>query len=413
MKIVWFNTKLITSGGGERLSLETLRAFKKSGHEIQYVVFNYASENVFDGLYDDIPVTYKYKGARPKKYLTPFHRIYWVLSNRLWLRKQIKCIKPDIIYVPATWYQANELFLSCLFMKINYAVHIYGSMFAFDASAEKLKYGKIFKHAFINIRNSLESYQTTVPEKLPKMSIIERYRLERDSLIKYLAVKKAKKIYVLSKRNAEESQLLFNRKAIVHKGAYPEVIFNYKSKLDLRKKYNIQTESPVFLSISRLAKNKRIDLCIKGFAEFYKREQKGILLIGGRGSELEYLQLLVEEYGLDDKVLFVGFIPDIELWDYMQSCDVFVHLDLADFDIAPLEALALGSSVIWSEDMDMPELSDSINNIKIFSVKSNAKSVADAMHAAACSESLNFDDKDIKKLMSPLTWENYSQNILI
>jgi glycosyltransferase involved in cell wall biosynthesis len=62
---------------------------------------------------------------------------------------------------------------------------------------------------------------------------------------------------------------------------------------------------------------------------------------------------LAEELGIARRVRFLGFIPDDALADHVASADVFVHMNWAESALAPYEALALGTKVVWSSEMEM------------------------------------------------------------
>ena len=50
---------------------------------------------------------------------------------------------------------------------------------------------------------------------------------------------------------------------------------------------------------------------------------------------------------------FLGYIKEEDLWDWLASCDVFVHPNWADFAIAAYEPLALQKKVVWSTEMEI------------------------------------------------------------
>lgn len=404
-KVVWFNTGLIQSGGGERLSLETVRALKKQGIEAYYIVFYYDQMSVFDGLYHDSSIIFRHSGKPPERKRYKSH-----IANLIWLRKMLMQIRPDVVITQGTWGQVSDLFLSNFLTGIPYLVHIFGSIFAFPPSHERSKYALIFREYFFDIRNSLEGYRNTVPDTISRIGLVNRLTMELAAVLKYLAVRNAKRIYVLSKRNQWEVEKLYRRNAIVLKGAYPESIFSHLMKIDVKKRLGIK-EKRMVLSVCRFAVNKRVDITIRAFACLLEKMADIVLVIGGTGPEEENLRGIVKHLEIESKVMFVGFIPDEELWDYIGACDVFVSLDLADFDIAPLEALALGKKVVLTGEM---ELEDNILNTNyVYTSEPIPDKVANCMENAL---SYCVDDKDKARLailLSPYTWEQYSSSMLI
>lgn len=71
------------------------------------------------------------------------------------------------------------------------------------------------------------------------------------------------------------------------------------------------------------------------------------LVVGGKGHLTAQLEKFVELLGIEDRVVFVGYIPEEELGDYYASADVFVSPSLAEpFGITVTEALAAGTHVV-------------------------------------------------------------------
>ncbi len=70
-------------------------------------------------------------------------------------------------------------------------------------------------------------------------------------------------------------------------------------------------------------------------------------IIVGDGDDMPRALQIVKEHGFDDRVIFAGFVPDEDLIDYYNLCDVFVMPSKKEgfvFDF--LEALACGKPVI-------------------------------------------------------------------
>lgn len=397
-KIVWFNGTLEQSGGGERLSLEVARCINEMGHKAYYVVYFYDKVATFEGRYDYInPV---FLTDRLKKIKNPFLKIMFKVKRLFWLTKTLRQIQPDYILTSGTWDQAIEIYLSTRFSSLKYYTHVFGSMFAFTPEKETLKFASVFKENFEKVRQSSESYKSVIPATFKS-----GFFNELKAKIKFSAIRGSELIYVLSERNRWEIQQLYNRDAVVLKGAFPKKIFDYKPKINLKKKFSIQ-DKKVILSVGRLAENKRVDLAIKSFYELAKKRNDVDLVIGGTGPEDAKLKKLVQELCLNDRVHFIGYVDENVLWDYFAGCDVFLHLDLADFDIAPLEALAMGANVIWTEEMDLAELTSKLNTI--WSVKPNVAAIAHALEKALAQSRSDVNQTVLKDF----TWESYTTKMV-
>lgn len=93
-----------------------------------------------------------------------------------------------------------------------------------------------------------------------------------------------------------------------------------------------------FLIVTRLVKQKRVDLAIKAFLRLKKP-----LKIIGEGPELKRLKKLAQE---GEHIEFLGYQPDNILRDFYQGCQAFIFPQEEDFGITPLEAMACGRPVI-------------------------------------------------------------------
>ena len=74
------------------------------------------------------------------------------------------------------------------------------------------------------------------------------------------------------------------------------------------------------------------------------------LVLGGKGHLTEQLRRFAELLGVDDRVVFAGYIPEEELGDYYASADAFVSPSLSEpFGITIVEALSAGTRVVATE----------------------------------------------------------------
>ncbi len=92
----------------------------------------------------------------------------------------------------------------------------------------------------------------------------------------------------------------------------------------------------VYLCLSRLVPNKRVDLVVKAFNQLQLP-----LLVVGEGPEKKYLHKIAES-----NVKLLGRLNQTQVEDLMSKCRAFVYAGVEDFGIAPVEAMAAGAPVI-------------------------------------------------------------------
>lgn len=95
-----------------------------------------------------------------------------------------------------------------------------------------------------------------------------------------------------------------------------------------------------YLTVSRLVPYKRVDLLVEAFASLPKKT----LFIIGEGNEKKKLQKKATS-----NVIFLGSLPNKELYSYLARAKAFLFAAKEDFGRVVLEAMAAGTSVIAYE----------------------------------------------------------------
>lgn len=113
----------------------------------------------------------------------------------------------------------------------------------------------------------------------------------------------------------------------------------------------------ILLTVARLDERKGHDLVIRALAALSTEFPDLVYLIAGKGRESNRLRELAEESGVENRVLFLGFVPEEALPSVYNLCDVFVMPnrvttasalvgDVEGFGISFMEASACGKPVI-------------------------------------------------------------------
>lgn len=92
----------------------------------------------------------------------------------------------------------------------------------------------------------------------------------------------------------------------------------------LREKYGYQKDTPVLLSLSRLAYEKNIHALIEAMPDIIAQRPTAQLLIVGDGPARQTLERQVRQMKLGDHIQFAGQIDNGEVNHYYQMADVFV-----------------------------------------------------------------------------------------
>jgi len=338
-KIILFTCELINPGGHERLMIEEAKYLEKKGHEARLLTFKLDRKALFG--HSDINLEVLNSKSR--------------IDRTLLLRKRLKELKPNLVIAQSYW-DAEVLYLATLFTGISYITHIHGTPFWFDNRLDLRKYGLIFRKSFNEIRNSLQGHKEFIPAN-PKISLVDYVKLNIFAFLNYLAVRKSKVVITLTDQLKWEIKKMYGIDAIVSRGCLDSEVFNYKPKRNIRKELGLEGKQ-IILNIGRLDPRKRIDVLIKAFSKICRKYDDVFLLIGGVGEDEKKLKKLAKDLNVEDRVIFLGYIPEKDLFDYYSACDVFAFPSWTTSGITPYEALAVGKKVVWTSEADEPVLSD-------------------------------------------------------
>ena len=150
----------------------------------------------------------------------------------------------------------------------------------------------------------------------------------------------------------------------------------------IRRTYNAEN-CPLFISVSRLAKEKNIPFLLESisrFKEMYKKPFK--MLLVGEGPDKEMLVRLAWQLGISEEVVFTGKIPNAELKDYYGAADAFVFASKSETQgIVLLEAFAAGTPAVCVEATGISDLLK--DNENGFLVNEDAEQFADKLKQLA------------------------------
>jgi 1,2-diacylglycerol 3-alpha-glucosyltransferase len=103
--------------------------------------------------------------------------------------------------------------------------------------------------------------------------------------------------------------------------------------------------SPLILYVGRVAFEKNIDSIIRNMPRVADKSAK--FLIVGDGPARKQLEQLVHSLGLQDRIIFAGFVPDNRLVDYYAASDIFISASKFETQgLSMLEAMSCGKPVV-------------------------------------------------------------------
>ncbi|HOP64688.1 MAG TPA: glycosyltransferase family 4 protein [Spirochaetota bacterium] len=112
-----------------------------------------------------------------------------------------------------------------------------------------------------------------------------------------------------------------------------------------RKELGLNKDDFYVITVGRLIKRKSLQTLIRALGKIKTKKVK--LLIMGDGPEKEYLESVVAENGVQDRVTFLGFLDDNDKYRYLKSSDIFALTSLHEgFGIVFMEAMHIGIPIV-------------------------------------------------------------------
>ena len=130
-----------------------------------------------------------------------------------------------------------------------------------------------------------------------------------------------------------------------------------KEKVSLfKKEHHILPNTKVFLILGRLAKEKSMDVSLRGIAAFRAKHPDTDIkvLVVGDGPAKEELVLLSEELGLSGVTDFIGQVSGLEVPFYYHLCDIYTSASITETQgLTFMEAMAAGKIVLARFDSNL------------------------------------------------------------
>lgn len=139
-----------------------------------------------------------------------------------------------------------------------------------------------------------------------------------------------------------------------------ECYLNKHDKQSCRQRLGIPADRIVIVMNASLWAHKNHDHMIEAIYRLKNEGYNLFLLIVGDGPRRKALEDLVAKKGLDDDVMFTGFVADV--MPYLMSADFSALTSSETLSLAALESMALGKPLILSNSGGSPEIVDSGGN---------------------------------------------------
>jgi len=182
---------------------------------------------------------------------------------------------------------------------------------------------------------------------------------------------------------------------------------NKRERTALRKKLGFSEDDFVLITTGRLVVKNGVADIIKALA--YLPKEVKFLSVGSGPLEAE-LKLLVKSYKLEGRIVWLGFVPNNELPNYLAASDAFVRPSLSEgLGISFLEAMAAGLPVVATPVGGIPDfLKDGLTGL-VCEV-GNPVSIADCVKRLVANSNLR---KELGKYGQEQIERRYSWDVVV
>jgi glycosyltransferase involved in cell wall biosynthesis len=134
---------------------------------------------------------------------------------------------------------------------------------------------------------------------------------------------------------------------VIHNGV--DTKYYHADKPTYREKYGDGFDHMLVFQ-GRIIKQKGLNYLLDAMPQILKEYPKTRLLIVGKGKEVPNLKQQVNKLGLQDNVVFPGFIPEEDINNMFSSADVFIMPSMWEvLCVALLEAMSCGRPLLASD----------------------------------------------------------------
>jgi glycosyltransferase involved in cell wall biosynthesis len=183
------------------------------------------------------------------------------------------------------------------------------------------------------------------------------------------------------------------KKSVIYYGINKKNFIMKNASKDKKIKFNKKKNQKVILNIARHTVQKKIDLLIRGFAEYQKINKNSKLILVGSGTETEKLKLLAEELKIKSKIQWINYTNNV--FDLFKISDVFCLTSRYEgLGLVLLESLISGVPVITMRSSAMKEVVKNNHSGLLLSENCSPKSMSIALNKVLNNE--KFRKKIIK-----------------
>lgn len=212
----------------------------------------------------------------------------------------------------------------------------------------------------------------------------------------------------------------FSKRAIIEAYHVPadRVTVAYPALTDWQNKHPMattettrNTEHRYILTVGTLQPRKNFTRLIEAFSKL-KETDISLVIVGKKGWLYEEILTAPKQFGVENRVKFMDFVPDDELPSLYKNAACFVLPSLYEgFGLPVLEAMSYGIPVVVSNVSSLPEIA---GDAGIYVEPENVESIARGLETALTEKSADHTKRIAsgKKRAADFTWERAADQVM-
>ncbi len=366
-------------GGPSKAILEMVKALIAQRVEAEIVTTNDDGDNLLDIPlkqkidYQGVPVTFFSRFSFPIKGIQKFT---FSQDLTIWLIKHIKDY--DLIHIHTIFsYPSTIAMAIARWQKIPYIISTHGLLCRWSLT-QKTKKKQFY------------------------LKLIEKDNLEGSNLLHFTAIQEQEEV----------GELNFKYQSFVLPLGLNIPPRIDQSKQKLHNYYQIPSEIPIILFLSRIHEKKGLDLLINALSQV---NQDFRLIIAGSGDSNyeQKIQELIISTKLYDKVIWAGFVEGELKNMLLQGSDLFALTSYSEnFGIAVLESLAVGLPVLVTEGVALSNIvaENDLGFVTDLDINSIASTIEKALNNPHELKEKGSRAKEF--ILSNYTWDKIACNLI-
>lgn len=392
-KLIFFYKNLVTYGGAEKLLVREINLLA-STHNLSITLYCFAiSEKIREKISNNVHIISEKNSYSQGNYVSQIKdiiKLYRYLSQN----------KFDLLVSASGVLESG---LICNITKTKYSLQLHHPIVMLPMDS--------YRNAICLRRKITKNYPESWAFNQHSRRPVNQLRSTFEYLAHLYVFKKASRLYVLSDFARDEKKTLLNIDATVLHGGV-----DFKNDLcDEAQSFGgeqYRQEIFSFCTIGRIAPEKNIELMIESMAILVRKGLSIRLDLYGVGEThyINKLKRICSSMGIEENVLFKGYIPDDQIFAVLTRSDAFLYTQYADYSIAVFEALSAGCPpVIW-ENTWVPL--NCLENKAVYFTKLNPKDYSAAMFETYLERPVAKKNLITNDFYINLCWEKRVNNFL-